>query len=132
MAKNVASFWRRVTIAAACGFAGSCAGHHEAPGARRSAEPESTTRPVRQATFRVADGRDLLATLITRPDTESHFPPVIVQIYNAADDDVIVEYEPGCVVMHCGEYEQHGPAAAFVSRREILRPSEPIEFELPT
>ena len=128
----VTRYSRLTTIAAAFLAAGCCAGRHDANEAHPSTAPVATTRPVRQATFRIADARDLRATLITRPNTKSGFPLVIVQIYNGADDDVIVEYEPGCVVMHCGEYEQHGPAAAFVSRREILRPSEPIEFELPT
>lgn len=110
---------------------GCCADRHDASEPRPSTAPAPTTRPVRQATFRIAEPRDLRATLIIRPNPKNHFPLAIVQVYNGAADDVIVEYEPGCVAMHCGEYEQAGPAAAFVSRREVLRPSEPIEFELP-
>lgn len=83
-------------------------------------------------TFRLAEAKDLRATLITRSGTADHFPVCTVQVYNVADDDVVVGYEPGCVVVHCGEFEQQGPAVTFVGRREILRSQQPIEFELPS
>jgi len=97
-----------------------------APAATRPA----TTRPTRLS-FRLAVPADLRVILIIRSDPATHYPLCTVQVYNNSDDEVIVGYEPGSVVVHCGEYERRGPAPTFVSRREILRPNQPIEFELP-
>jgi hypothetical protein len=97
-----------------------------APAATRPA----ATRPTTRLSFRLADASDLRVILVTRVDPATHYPLCTVQVYNNSDDEVIVGYEPGSVVVHCGEYERRGPAPTFVSRREILRPNQPIEFEL--
>ncbi|HWE93926.1 MAG TPA: hypothetical protein VG269_08190 [Tepidisphaeraceae bacterium] len=70
-------------------------------------------------------------SLMTPANPSDHFPHATVKVYNTAAEDVIVGYEPGCVVVHCGPYEQHGPGVTFTRRREILRPRQPLEFELP-
>lgn len=81
--------------------------------------------------FRVARPADLQVSLMTRAARAAdRFPAVTVKVYNIASQDVIVGYEPGCVVVHCGKFEQSGPAVTFVQRREILRPRQPLEFEL--
>jgi hypothetical protein len=82
--------------------------------------------------IRIARPVDLQASLMARNGSTDHFPVVTVKIYDIAGDDVIVGYEPGCVVVHCGDYELHGPAVTFVQRREILRPRQPLELKLPS
>lgn len=67
---------------------------------------------------------------MTQPGTADHFPVVTVKVYDVTNEDVIVGYEPGCVVVHCGGFELHGPPVTFVQRREILRPRQPLEFAL--
>lgn len=120
-------------------FVGVCviAGCHATPQAstsKPSSQPVAAaqTQPGRWQSFRLAEAKDLRATLITRSGTADHFPVCTVQVYNVASDDVVVAYEPGCVVVHCGEFEQQGPAVTFVGRREILRSQQLIEFELPS
>lgn len=66
---------------------------------------------------------------MTRPGKD-RWPAATVKIYNNSGDEVIVGYEPGSVVVHCGEFEQRGPAITFVERREILTPKQPLAFEL--
>lgn len=97
----------------------------------RPATQPATTRAGRWETFRVADATDLRAILITSPNPVGHYPACVVQVYNASEQDVVVLYEPLSVVVHCGPYELHGPPATFVSRREVLRPNQPIEFQMP-
>jgi len=80
--------------------------------------------------FRVPEAADLQVTLITRPNPKDHFPLATVKIYNIASDEIIVAYQPGSVVFHCGELEQPGPAITFVERREILRSQQPLVFEI--
>jgi hypothetical protein len=89
-----------------------------------------TTRPDREC-IRVATAKDLQVILFAVKDREHGFPVSVVKIYNNAPDDVIVGYEPGSVVVHCGAYQQQGPAVTFVHRREILSPHEPLEIALP-
>lgn len=90
-----------------------------------------TTRPIDRECFRIAAAKDLQLILFSTRDAVHRFPVSIVKIYNNAADDVIVGYEPGSVVIHCGNYEQQGPAVTFVHRREILSPHQPLELEIP-
>lgn len=83
-----------------------------------------------RACIRIAKPTDLQASLMTRDGSADHFPLVTVKVYDVAGADVKVGYEPGSVVVHCGDYEQRGPAVTFVQRREILRPRQPLELEL--
>lgn len=77
----------------------------------------------------VARAADLRVTLSTRIDPIDHFPLATVKVYNAAKQDVIVGYEPGCVVLRCGDLRRAAPPITFVQRREILRPGQPLEFD---
>lgn len=97
----------------------------------------ATTRPATTAradseTIRIARLGDLQVELTTPANPSDHFPKAIVKVYNASNEDLIVGYEPGCVVVHCGEFEQHAPGMTFTQRREILRPRQPLEFDMPT
>jgi hypothetical protein len=83
-------------------------------------------------TIHIAVPANLQVTVITPANPSDHFPKATVKIYNTASNDVIVGYEPGCVVVHCGEFEQRAPGMTFTQRREILRPRQPLEFEMPT
>ena len=101
-------------------------------------QPDPATRPAPATTqvagtetIRLAEPKDLQVTLMVPTNPSDHYPKATVKVYNAAADDVIVGYEPGCVVVHCGPFEQHGPGMTFTRRREILRPREPLEFEIP-
>jgi hypothetical protein len=91
----------------------------------------AATQPSGAETFRLAEPKDLQVTLMNPVNPSDHYPLATVKVYNVADHDVIVGYEPGCVVIHCGGFEQHGPAMTFTRRREILRPRQPLEFEVP-
>jgi hypothetical protein len=123
---------RRLLAVAVCCVAGCRATPSESPiTSTRTTTLRATTRAGRWETFRVAEGKDLRAILITSPNPAGHYPTCVVQVYNASEEDVVVSYEPGSVVVHCGPYELHGPPATFVSRREVLRPNQPIEFSLP-
>jgi hypothetical protein len=99
------------------------------------ATPALQTAPATQSAqrqlFRVATAKDLQVILFATKDDEHHFPNSIVKIYNAADEDVIVVYEPGSVVVHCGDYQKEGPPVTFVRRREILSPHQPLELAIP-
>jgi hypothetical protein len=82
--------------------------------------------------FRAAEATDLQVSLATRTTPTDHFPLATVKVYNIAADEIILTYEPGNIVVHCGQFEQQGPPPAFVRRREILRSKQPIEFALPS
>lgn len=125
--------WLASVFAGVCFMAGCYATPREPSTSNPSSQPveAAQTQGGRWVTFRLAEAKDLRATLITRSGTADHFPVCTVQVYNVAGDDVVVGYEPACVVVHCGQYEQQGPATTFVGRREILRSQQPIEFELP-
>jgi hypothetical protein len=88
------------------------------------------TKPAQTESFRPAEAGDFQATLATRADASDHFPLATIKIYNTSKDSVIVSYEPQCIMLHCGPYEKSAPPLTFVQRREILRPKEPLEFEL--
>lgn len=90
----------------------------------------ATTQKAKTETIRVAEPGDLQVTLMTPANPSDHYPRATVKVYNGSKEDVIVGYEPGCVVVHCGPFEQRGPAMTFTRRREILRPRQPIEFEI--
>jgi hypothetical protein len=90
-----------------------------------------TTQAAQTETIRLADPQDLQVTLMAPANPSDHYPLATVKVYNVADHEVIVGYEPGCVVIHCGGFEQHGPGMTFTRRREILRPRQPLEFEIP-
>lgn len=98
------------------------------PGTTRPA----MTEPADRETIRLAKPQDLQVSLITPANPSDHYPKATVKVYNAANEDLIVGYEPGCVVVHCGQFEQHAPGMTFTQRREILRPRQPLEFEMPT
>jgi hypothetical protein len=107
------------------------------PATSRPADPskpehvlESFDTTKERQCIRIAKPNDLQASLMTRDGSADHFPIVTVKVYDVASDDVIVGYEPGCVVVHCGNFELHGPPVTFVQRREILRPRQPLEFEI--
>jgi len=97
-------------------------------------QPVATTAPTTQSSarqcFRVAQAKDLQIALVTRPNPKDHYPLPTVKIYNVASDEVIVAYQPGSVIVHCGDFEQPGPAITFVERREILRSQQPIVFDV--
>ena len=121
-------------LSAACLAVGCCQVRPQprAASAAPASQPASTPAAAdTRATFRFARAADLRIILIARSDPASRYPLCTVQVYNNSEEDVIVGYEPGSVVVHCGEYERRGPAPTFVSRREILRPNQPVEFELP-
>lgn len=96
-----------------------------------AASQPTTKHAPKTKTIRIAEPGDLQVTLMTPPNPADHFPHATAKVYNAASEDVIVGYEPGCVVIHCGEYEQHAPGMTFTQRREILRPRQPLEFDVP-
>lgn len=102
-----------------------------APNRPATSQPASTA-PADTETIRLARPLDLQLTLTTPANPSDHFPRAVVKVYNASNEDLIVGYEPGCVVVHCGEFEQHAPGMTFTQRREILRPKQPLEFEMPT
>lgn len=129
---NAQAPWLPLAFAGFCCMAGCGSTRQQASAIGRETVVQPTTRSGRWESFRLAEGKDLRATLIPRTDPTDHFPLSTLQVYNIADEDVIVGYEPGCVVVHCGDYEQRGPAVTFIDRREILRSQQPIEFELPS
>jgi hypothetical protein len=73
----------------------------------------------------------LQLVLFATKDPEHRFPVSVVKVYNTANEDVIVAYEPDSVVIRCGEYQQQGPGVTFVRRREILSPHQPLEIAIP-
>lgn len=109
-----------------CGLALGGAGAGDAPATGPQAG--AATQPATRQSFRVAKAKDLQVIVFATQDPEHHFPNVAVKIYNIADEDVIVGYEPGSVVVHCGDYQKGGPAVTFVHRREILSPHQPLEI----
>ena len=95
------------------------------------AAPESAPSPAaKEESFRPAETKDLRVMLATRPNPADGFPLAQVNIYNTSNDQIIVGYEPESVVLHCGPYEKHAPPVGFVERREILRPKQPLEFDV--
>jgi hypothetical protein len=64
-----------------------------------------------------------------KPEADG-FPVAVVQLWNNSSDEVLVEYEPGSVVLHCGPFEQHGPANIFGRRREVLDPQQELDFDM--
>ena len=122
--------------AAVCIVAAGCHARQPAPvpsNPQPAATRPSTAPTITAATetFRLAGPGDLQALLIAAPGGNGHFPLCTVKIYNVASEDVILGYEPGSVIVHCGEFERRAPDATFITRREILRPNQPLEFELP-
>jgi hypothetical protein len=59
------------------------------------------------------------------------FPVASIQLWNDSSAEVLVQYQSGSVVLHCGPFEQHGPAGVFGRRREILEPQQELDFEMP-
>ena len=129
---------RTGTVAIALGFAGvvlsrallSAPGPGTIPGRAAASQP-TTRHAAKTETIRIAEPGELQVTLMTPPNASDHFPHATVKVYNVSEEDVIVGYEPGCVVVHCGTYEQHAPGMTFTQRREILRPRQPLEFDIP-
>lgn len=114
---------------------GSCApraSRQILPSNRPDATRPAMSEPADRETIRIAQPEDLQATLMTPANSSDHFPKATVKVYNTASHDVIVGYEPGCVVVHCGAFEQHAPGMTFTRRREILRSRQPLEFEMST
>jgi hypothetical protein len=66
----------------------------------------------------------------TQRPAADQFPVVVVEMWNNAVDEVLVEYDANSVVLHCGPYEQHGPAEVFGRRREVLDPHEELNFKM--
>ena len=91
----------------------------------------ATTQAARWETLRIATAADLELRLSTRVDPKDHFLVCVVKVYNASGGDVILDYEPLSATVHCGQYEQRGPAVTFVHRREVLRPQQALELEIP-
>jgi hypothetical protein len=58
------------------------------------------------------------------------FPVAFVQMWNSSGDEVLVEYQSASVVLHCGPFEQHGPAGVFGRRREVLDPQQELDFDM--
>ena len=93
---------------------------------------QHTTQPGESRTcIRLATPADLRPILVTRGDPADHFPICTLKLYNMASEPVIVGYTPNCVTVHCGSYEQQGPAVSFVHRREILDPQQSLDLEIP-
>lgn len=70
----------------------------------------------------------LISTRKAGPDG---FPQASIQLWNNSSDEVLVEYAAGSVVLHCGPFEQHGPADVFGRRREVLDPQQELDFNMP-
>jgi hypothetical protein len=81
-------------------------------------------------TFRVANPADLRLSIYGVRPAEKDFPYVLLTVRNECSNDVIVEYERGSLVIHCGTYVQHGPET-FQRRRQILSPRATIVFDPP-
>lgn len=109
-----------------------CAERQVPPSTQPAATRAATTAPDETETFQIGKPGDLQVELTTPANPADHFPKAIVKIYNASNKDLIVGYEPGCIVVHCGGFEQRAPGMTFTQRREILRPRQPLEFEMPT
>ena len=60
------------------------------------------------------------------------FPVAVVELWNDSSDEVLLEYASSSVVLHCGPYEQHGPADLFGRRREVLDPQQGLNFVMPS
>lgn len=121
----------RIAVAGLLLLIGGGAGANPDETARPARPALATTQKARTETIRIAEPGDLQVTLMTPANPSDHYPRATVKVYNVSSEDVIVGYEPGCVVVHCGPFEQRGPAMTFTRRREILRPRQPIEFEIP-
>jgi hypothetical protein len=92
----------------------------------------SATTTSTEQTFRTAEAKDLKMLVATQKPGADGFPVAVVQMWNASADEVLVEYQPGSVVLHCGPYEQTGPANVFGRHREVLDPQQELDFELRT
>jgi hypothetical protein len=91
-----------------------------------------TTTTSTEQSFRTAEAKDLKMLVATQKPAADGFPVAVVQMWNASADEVLVEYQPGSVVLHCGPYEQNGPANVFGRHREVLDPQQELDFELRT
>lgn len=122
------------TVAAAFVFATTGCG----PGTPKGAVAAPTSAPTTASStsdatesFRRARADDLRILIGPRTVGKDGFPLASVQVWNNGGDDVIVEYAPGSVVLHCGPYEQHGPDLLLGRRREILEPQQDVDFAMP-
>ena len=123
--------WLAVMLAGLGTVVGCGPEHQNAQATVQAAPTTSVADTFQRECPRVAGAKDLQPVLFFRKDAASGFPVSVVKLYNAADEPVIVGYEPGSVIVHCGDYEQRGPADTFVHRREILNPQQPLEIEVP-
>lgn len=97
-----------------------------------SAPAPAATQPVAdRACFRAAQAKDLRILISTRKAGLDGFPVAGIQLWNNSPEEVIVQYDSASVVLHCGPFEQHGPANVLGRRREILDPQEELDFEMP-
>jgi hypothetical protein len=97
-----------------------------------STQPAATAPSAGLQSFRPARAEDLRMLVATRKPGPDGFPIATIQLWNNSSDEVIVEYQAGSVVLHCGPFEQHGPAFVLGRRREILDPQQELDFTMPT
>jgi hypothetical protein len=81
-------------------------------------------------TFRVGEPADLRLSIYGVKPAAKDFPFVLLTLQNMSNQDQIVAYERGSLVIHCGDFVQHGPIV-FQRRRQILSPKATIVFDPP-
>lgn len=98
-------------------------------------QPALTTAPSPSSdvlSFRKAKAEDLRMLVATRKPGPDGFPIATIQMWNNSADEVLAEYQAGSLVLHCGPFEQHGPAFVLGRRREVLDPQQELDFTMPT
>lgn len=92
--------------------------------------PQASAESAKTLTFRLAEPKDLKILISTRKAGADGFPTVVADLWNNSADDVVVAYESGSLILHCGPYENHGPDDVFGRRREILDPHQSLTFRI--
>jgi hypothetical protein len=80
------------------------------------------------ASVRYAVRQDVELDLVTVRPGPDGFPIVDAVVRNLTNDQIVLEYGPGSVMLHCGDYFQRGPGATSALCREILDAFGYVEF----
>jgi hypothetical protein len=80
------------------------------------------------ASMRYARARDVELDLVSVKPGVDGFPVVNAVVRNLTNDQIVLEYGPGSLMVHCGKYFQRGPGATSAIRQEILQGYGYVEF----
>ncbi len=100
--------------------------HHASAPIAATSQPAPPRQSVRIAT--AADLKLYIHTWRAGPDG---FPQLVLDLRSRVNDDLLVAYAQGSVVVHCGPYVQRGPLLTGLRRREVLDPYGSLNFFSP-